>query len=87
MIARETLRAVAAAASGQDVFQLRAAFPGVMFVACDEDDVPARLTPTLETPGHALFLFTNVSGHCLEFTDDPEAATGIVVAARAADAV
>jgi hypothetical protein len=87
MIAPETLRAVAAAAPGRDVFQLRAAFPGVMFVTCGEDDVPARLTPALETPGYALFLFTNASGHCLEFTDDPEAATGIVVAVRTGDMV
>jgi hypothetical protein len=85
MIAPEILQAVAAAAREQDVFKLRATFPGIMFVACGEDDVPARLTPAHETEEHAFFLFTGASGHCLEFTDDIESATGIVVADKATD--
>lgn len=85
MISPETLNAVAAAAPGLDQFQLRERFPGVMFTVCGEDDVPARLTHVLETPSHYLYYFTNASGHCLEFTSDPAAATGIVVAARADD--
>ncbi|MGB4468752.1 MAG: DUF6129 family protein [Azovibrio sp.] len=83
MIAPETLKAVAAAAPGCDPFELRKKFPGVMFTVCGEDDIPARLKHALETPTHYLYYFTNASGHCLEFTSDPAAATGIVVAARA----
>lgn len=83
MIAPETLHAVAAAAPACDLMQLREKFPGVMFTLCGEDDIPARLNPVLETPAHYFYYFTNASGHCLEFTSDPAAATGIVVAARA----
>ncbi|MDR1936373.1 MAG: DUF6129 family protein [Candidatus Accumulibacter sp.] len=83
MITREILQAVAAALPEKNATALRQAFPGVMFTECGEDDVPARLKPALETPGHFLFLFTNANGHCLEFTSDFDAATGIVVAARA----
>jgi hypothetical protein len=82
VITRETLAAVAAV-PGKDVFGLRRDFPGVMFVVCEEDDVPARLEPILETSGHCFFLFTSASGHCLEFTNDFDLATGIVVATRA----
>ncbi|MDR2689938.1 MAG: DUF6129 family protein [Azoarcus sp.] len=82
MISRETLTAVAAVPV-KDAVRLRGQFPGVMFTECGEDDVPARLEPMLETPEHLFFLFTNVSGHCLEFTRDYDLATGIVIAARA----
>jgi hypothetical protein len=61
---------------------LRAQFPGVMLTECSEDDVPARLSPALESARYLFFLFTSVSGHCLEFTTDADLATGIVVAAR-----
>ncbi len=83
MITQETLQAVAQAAPGKTALELRAQFPGVMFTECGEDDIPARLDPVLETPTHYLYLFTNASGHCLEFTGDFNGATGIVVAARA----
>ncbi|MDR3055969.1 MAG: DUF6129 family protein [Zoogloeaceae bacterium] len=82
MLTPDTLAAVAAAASGKSATQLREQFPGVMFTECSEDDVPARLKPALETPADFFFLFTNASGHCLEFTSDFDVATGIVVAAR-----
>jgi hypothetical protein len=85
MLTPDTLAAVALAAPGKSATQLRAQFPGVMFTECEEDDVPARLTPALETSACLFFLFTNASGHCLEFTGDFDAATGIVVAARVAD--
>jgi hypothetical protein len=45
----------------------------------------AAAAPGLETSGHALPLFTGISGHCPESTGDPEFATGIVAAARAAN--
>jgi hypothetical protein len=82
MLTPDTLAAVALAAPGKSATQLRAQFPGVMFTECSEDDVPARLKPALETHAYFFFLFTNASGHCLEFTGDFDAATGIVVAAR-----
>ena len=85
MLTPDILAAVAAAAPQQDASALREQFPGVMFTECSEDDVPARLNPALETPAFLFFLFTNASGHCLEFTGDFEVATGIVVAARVPD--
>ena len=85
MLTPDILATVAAIAPQKDAIALREQFPGVMFTECSEDDVPARLKPTLETPGFLFFLFTNASGHCLEFTGDFEVATGIVVAARVPD--
>ncbi|WP_303787024.1 DUF6129 family protein [Azovibrio restrictus] len=84
-ITPELLDAVAAAAPSCDLNGLRQRFPGVLFTLCSEDDVPARLKPVRETPTHLLHLYTHASGHCLEFTPDPDLATGIVVAARADD--
>ncbi|MDR3324152.1 MAG: DUF6129 family protein [Zoogloeaceae bacterium] len=86
-ISPEFLQTVAASVAsvrgGKTAQALREEFPGVMFTDCGEDDVPARMRPVLETPAHFYFLFTNASGHCLEFTSEFDAATGIVVATRA----
>jgi hypothetical protein len=62
--------------------ELRAKFPGILFTECDAEDIPARLKPVWETRRHLYFLYTHLGGHCLEFTDDFTAATGIVLAAR-----
>lgn len=78
----ELLDAVAAA-HAHDLASLRQRFPGVYFTLCGEDDVPARLTPVRQTPTHLFYLYTDARGHCLEFTPDLDAATGIVVASRA----
>lgn len=58
---------------------LRESWSGLHFTYCMDDDVGA-LDPYLEADGFNLYL---VSGrdHCITFTRDPEAATGVVVAA------
>lgn len=79
-----TLAAVAARASELDLCEagvghLRREWPGVHFTFCDEDDVPARLNPVFEGPGFNLYLVNNAD-HCVAFTSQLEAATGIVLA-------
>jgi phage/plasmid primase-like uncharacterized protein len=63
---------------------LRAAFPGRHISVCGEDDIPPRLKPAAENA--ACLIYYVASGeHCLSLTDDPAAATGIVVALRGED--
>ncbi|MCK9258286.1 MAG: DUF6129 family protein [Azoarcus sp.] len=58
---------------------LRKEWPGLRFVACSEDDIPARLSPAYEADGFNLYL---VGGgeHCLALSQDAESAIGLVVA-------
>ena len=80
----DLLAAIAARATELDLSEasishLRREWPGVHFTFCDEDDVPARLNPVLEGPGFNLYLISNAE-HCVAFTSQFEAATGIVLA-------
>jgi len=79
-----TLAAVAARATELDlsdasIAHLRREWPGIHFTFCGEDDVPARMNPVLEGPGFNLYLVSNAE-HCVAFTSQLEAATGIVLA-------
>lgn len=79
-----TLAAVAARAAELDLSEasvghLRREWPGVHFTFCGEEDVPARLNPVLEGQGFNLYLVNNAD-HCVAFTSQLEAATGIVLA-------
>ncbi len=89
MIAPETLSQVAARAgelhlSDDGIAHLRREFAGIHFTLCNEDDIPARLNPALVGEGFDLYLISNAE-HCIAFTTDPAAATGIVVAERSED--
>ena len=64
---------------------LRQRFPGLHFTECSESDVSPRYTPALSVDGHALYLISGATGHCLELTNDAAIATGILVAARVDD--
>ncbi len=80
----DLLAAVAARAGEMELSEagiahLRREWPGVHFTFCGEDDVPARLNPYLEGEGFHLFLVNNAD-HCVAFTSQLEAATGIVLA-------
>lgn len=84
MIGAELLAAAAAMVGGagsgdEGVAALRAQWPNLRFVACSEDDIPARLAPAFEADGFNLYL---VGGgeHCLALTRDLESAIGVVVA-------
>ena len=82
MIAPETLSAIAAAVQiDASLVALRTTFPGVHFSECDEDDIPARIQPVLTAGDYNLYLVASGS-HCLQLTNDEQAAAGVVVAAR-----
>jgi hypothetical protein len=70
--------------SEASVSHLRREWPGVHFTYCGEDDVPARLNPVFEGRGFNLYLVNNAD-HCVAFTSQLEAATGIVLASVAED--
>ncbi len=84
-ITADTLAAVAARAaelelSEAGIVHLRLEWPGIHFTYCSEDDVPARLNPFLQGDGVNFYLVSNAD-HCVAFTSQLEAATGIVLAA------
>ena len=86
MMTPQTLVAVAEAVQlNPSAAILRARFPDLHFTECSEDDVSPRFAPQLETAGHALFLVSGASGHCLELTNDFSLATGVVVASKVDD--
>lgn len=64
---------------------LRQRFPDLHFSECSEDDVSPRYKVALSVDGYDLFLITGASGHCLELTNDAEAATGILIASKVDD--
>jgi hypothetical protein len=70
--------------SEASVAHLRREWPGVHFTFCGEDDVPARLNPVFEGQGFNLYLVNNAD-HCVAFTSQLEAATGIVLASVSED--
>lgn len=70
--------------SEANLAHLRREWPGIHFTFCDEDDVPARLSPFLEGQGFNLYLVNNAD-HCVAFTSQLEAATGIVLATVSED--
>ncbi len=83
MIPAETLDGVAkvvaaAAGSEPDLSALREVFPGVHFTVCSDDDV-GSVEPVRAGDGFNLYLVDG-RGHCLAFTNDPEVATGLVIA-------
>lgn len=61
------------------VAQLRLAFPGVHFTCCMDDDVSVNAKPYAERPGFNVYL-VNSSDHCSCLTNDPDLASGVVLA-------
>ncbi len=89
MIAPETLAEIRdqAAATGVTeaaLVDLRRTWPGIHFTYCSEDEVPARLRPYAVGAGFDIYLVSNAE-HCVAFTDNPEAATGVVLATLSED--
>lgn len=64
---------------------LRQQFPELHFTECSEDDVSPRYKPVLTVDGFDLYLISGATGHCLEFTSDHDAATGVLIAAKVDD--
>lgn len=61
------------------VAALRKAFPDLHFTFCSDDDVGVAHTPVRRTPTFNIYLI-DASEHCLRFTRDLAAATGLVLA-------
>jgi hypothetical protein len=85
MIAAETLDQIADAAASfgdlndDELASLKQTWPDLRFTICNDDDMPARLSPALRREGFNLYL-VNGSEHCLSLTDDPLQAIGVVLA-------
>ncbi|NJD24098.1 MAG: hypothetical protein FIB06_01715 [Betaproteobacteria bacterium] len=62
---------------------LRRRFPALHFSACAEDDLNPRYRSAFSVGDFELYLIAGASGHCLELTNDPAAATGLLIASRA----
>lgn len=62
---------------------LRAAWPGMHFSYCMDDEI-CGVEPVRELRGLNLYLVDG-RGHCLSLTTDPEVATGLVLAEVAPD--
>jgi hypothetical protein len=85
MIAPETLESIANATAQQSELNeatlaaLKKTWPDLRFTLCNDDDMPARLSPALKREKFNLYL-VNGSEHCLSLTDDPLQAIGVVLA-------
>jgi hypothetical protein len=85
MIAPDVLDQIANAAASFDVLDeatlaiLKNRWPELRFTLCNDDDMPARMSPALKRERCNLYL---VGGgeHCLSLTTDPEQAIGVVLA-------
>ena len=62
----------------QTVSALREAFTGLHFTYCMDEDIGVE-EPVLRASGFNLYLVDG-RGHCMRFTTDREAATGMVLA-------
>jgi hypothetical protein len=85
MIVHETLEHIATAAASfaeldeNAMVALKQTWPDLRFTFCNDDDMPARLPPTLKCEKFNLYLVGG-SEHCISLTDDPMQAIGVVVA-------
>lgn len=64
---------------------LRQRFPDLHFTECSEDDVSPLYQPALSVERYDLYMISGSTGHCLALTNDLDAATGIVIAAKVDD--
>ena len=61
------------------IVRLRAAHPGIHFTRCLDDEVSVNAKAVAEKPGFNLYLI-NSSSHCSVLTNDPDSASGVVLA-------
>lgn len=57
---------------------LRGQFPGLKVVVCNDDHIPANVKPIIGNDVCHLY-FMDTGEHCVKFTSEPAAASGIVV--------
>lgn len=85
MIAAETLEQIASTAvslgelNEAALASLKEAWPDLRFTFCNDDDMPARLPPSLKFERFNLYLLGG-GEHCLSLTTDTEQAIGVVLA-------
>jgi hypothetical protein len=60
--------------------QIRAGFPGLLVTRCDAEDMRGE-APYRRSGAYDLFL-VDTSNHCWRIIDDPQAASGVVIAAH-----
>ena len=84
MISPEMLEQIADTAASfatldaNSLASLKKSWPALRFTLCSDEDMPARLPPTLQREKFNLFM---VGGeHCLGLTTDPQQALGVVLA-------
>lgn len=68
----------------QTLSALREALPDIHLTHCMDGDIGVEATPVRESDGFRVYLVDG-SGHCMKFTADLEAATGLVLAERDPD--
>ncbi len=83
MITEEQLNHIGELVQGQPVSEqtvegLRSSFPDIHFTYCMDDDVVSA-SPVFEDPAFNIYLVDS-SSHCLSFTQDMDAASGLVIA-------
>jgi hypothetical protein len=85
MIVHETLEHIATTAASftelneNAMIVLKQSWPDLRFTFCNDDDMPARLPPTLKRERFNLYLVGG-SEHCISLTDDLMQAIGVVLA-------
>ncbi len=57
---------------------LRGQFPGLKVVVCNDDHIPPRVKPVSDNAVCHLY-YMDTGEHCVKFTSEAEAASGIVV--------
>jgi hypothetical protein len=68
-----------AGVSTESTAALRDAFPDIHFTYCLDDDIGVGIDPIREAEGFNIYAI-NGAEHCIRFTNDLEAATGLVLA-------
>lgn len=58
--------------------RLRCEFDGLRVVVCNDDDVPANITPALGNARCNLY-YLDAGEYCVKLTGDADSATGVVV--------
>lgn len=61
------------------LIRLRTAYPDLHFTHCLDDEVSVNAKPVAEQPGFNVYL-VNSSSHCSVLTNDPDSASGVVLA-------
>ncbi len=85
MIAAETLEQIASTAASFGelnegaLSSLKKSWPDLRFTFCNDDDMPARMPPSLQFERFNLYLLGG-GEHCLGLTMDTEQAIGVVLA-------